>query len=89
MTHLCDACGYPNLDQPQHYPDGEGSLEICPCCLYQPGFDDLLAASGLSTSPEEYRRQWLAEGAPWRSDIVPPPPGWDPCEQVKAVQGVR
>ena len=83
-THVCPACGYDHLwEDPAAY--GTGSLEICPCCLFQPGFDNNAAASGGVTSPAEYRADWIAEGSAWKSDLIPPPDSWDPIAQVSRV----
>jgi hypothetical protein len=57
----CPACGYPLLEAPP-CSEGVSSLEICPSCFYQPGYDDVPDASGHDTSPTVWREQWVAPG---------------------------
>jgi hypothetical protein len=84
-TYTCQACGYPRLYTPP-FTHGVGSLEMCPCCFYQPGYDDVVLASGRDLSPPEWRERWVAQGVPWESKMVAPPDGWDPPLQLQNVE---
>jgi hypothetical protein len=64
---ICLVCGYDGLDEPP-YIDNDvraGSFEICSCCGYQFGVDDL----DKGITHEAYRIQWLKDGAPWFSNL--------------------
>ena len=85
----CPVCGYGGLQQaPYAYlnrlpvPDGFGppydlslglpSYEVCDCCGFEFGNDDEPGtAKGISF--EDYRQDWLSEGAPWFSPSKRPP----------------
>ena len=84
-TYTCQACGYPLLSAPP-LTEGVGSLEICPCCFYQPGYDDEVLASGRDLSPRDWRERWVAQGTPWGSTILGPPDHWDPLLQLRNVE---
>jgi hypothetical protein len=62
---------------------------ICPCCLWEPGYDDDAGASGAAKatihgSIRAYRQAWLAAGHPWRSQFVRPPDDWSGLAQLTA-----
>lgn len=77
---LCPVCGFEGLRHPPRVPQFRGapSLETCPSCGYEFGFDDL--AQGVPY--DEYREKWIAGGARWFSRNGPSE-GWDPREQLK------
>jgi hypothetical protein len=86
---LCPVCGFPGHFQGESFDRHGGVIGtgICPCCLFEPGFDDVMAASGTAgaTSHETvlvYRRDWIAAGMPWRGDPANRPGGWDPRRQL-------
>lgn len=86
QKHKCPVCGYPNLMMPPYEPWGENqhltaSHEICPSCGFQFGVTD--ADKGFAL--EAYREVWIAQGCPWWFKSEPPPDGWDPAEQLKAL----
>jgi hypothetical protein len=54
---------------------GSPSLEICPRCLFQPGFDDDPGATHDFMPFEAYRAIWEAEGRIWRGFGWRPAPG--------------
>lgn len=82
MPFTCPVCGYPDLTEPPRNPiSGGASHEICPSCDYQFGYTDDL----LEIDYETWRRQWIAEGMPWR-DVEPAPAGWDPAAQLRALE---
>lgn len=40
MMYTCPVCNYNELDEPPYNTHGYGSDEICPCCVFQFGYDD-------------------------------------------------
>lgn len=82
MPYICPVCGYPDLDEPPRSPlSGGGSYEICHSCGYEFGVDD----DDRGISYEDWLKQWIEDGMPWRSMDIPPPPGWNPSEQIKHI----
>ena len=76
MSNVCPVCGYPSLDEPAY--DGDApSLEICPSCFYQFGYDDL----DQNITHSECREMWIKKGTPW-SGSNKSPIGWDPKQQL-------
>ncbi|PJN53024.1 hypothetical protein PAEAM_42260 [Paenibacillus sp. GM1FR] len=73
--YTCPVCGYQGLDEPPYVDNNPsaGSFEICSCCGFQFGVDDL--DSG--TTHEEHRRQWIELGTPWYSKYTPKPSNWN------------
>jgi hypothetical protein len=81
--HMCPVCGFPNLDDPPRSPSGGGSYEICPSCGFEFGVSD----DDLGFTYDEWRERWIVHGMRWdSSDIEPPPDGWDPRKQLKAIE---
>jgi hypothetical protein len=78
-VRLCPVCGYPELSDPPYDAHGCSSFEICPSCGTEFGYDDS------STSHSELRAAWVQGGMAWWCTTRPPPPGWNPAEQMKAV----
>ena len=72
-TYLCPVCGYDELSAPP------ADHTICPSCGTEFGYDDV------ATSHEELRTRWLATGARWWYSGAPPPPNWNPYQQVLRV----
>lgn len=69
----CPACGLPGYFQKDAFDEFGGviAMGICPCCFFEPGFDDDPAASAdaeptVLASVRSYRRRWMANGMPWR-----------------------
>lgn len=81
MSHVCGVCGYPSLEHPPRGTDGGGSLEICPCCGFQHGFDD----DDRSITPEAWRAEWVKGGMLWWSRGMSAPKGWDAKTQLAAL----
>ena len=85
----CPVCGYPCLDE-EPWRSGEKydfpSDDICPSCGTQFGYEDMLP------DPAErferhlaLRKNWIAEGRPWKHSGSRPTPselGWDPSAEV-------
>lgn len=80
MGARCPACGYPDLREPPRSATGGGSYEICPSCGFEFGVSD----DDAGFTYEQWRREWVAEGMPWRG-LGPRPEGWNPTEQLRAV----
>ena len=78
MKHTCPVCGWPELEHPPRSEDGAASFAICPCCRFEPGFDD--DSEGLSY--EQARARWIAGGMKWWSTSRPAPTGWDAARQL-------
>ncbi len=72
MKYSCPVCGFDAL------PDPPADYKICPCCGTEFGYHDL------THSWDALRERWLANGAPWFSDHIPQPPGWNPFVQLEA-----
>jgi hypothetical protein len=80
-TYMCPVCGYDGLDMPAYEPNsGESSLEICPSCGYQYGYDD--DSEGITH--EEWRQTWITSGMVWWSKRSVPA-DWDPAAQIARV----
>lgn len=80
---LCPACGWPGYAGEPPYSERGGlpGLAICPCCLWEPGFDDDVHASAAARgtileSLRAYRARW-AGLPPWEGRDSERPSGWD------------
>ncbi|MFD2117623.1 hypothetical protein ACFSTH_09385 [Paenibacillus yanchengensis] len=78
--YLCPVCGYDELDELPYVNNDvtTGSFEICSCCGFQFGVDDL--DNGISL--KKYRDKWVDEGAKWYSDSSPKPKDWNLEKQL-------
>lgn len=63
MKYVYPVCGYDELTEQPYDAAKNSSYEICSCCGYEFGFDDFSEHINF----EDYRRQWIAEGAQWFS----------------------
>lgn len=86
---LCPACGYPDYASDLAYDDRHGlaGTAICPCCMWEPGFDDDPAASAhaektILASLRRFRSGW-GERAHWSGRDAERPRGWDGAEQLQ------
>jgi hypothetical protein len=89
---LCPVCGLAGYFRGDSFDRNGGVIGtgICPCCLFEPGFDDVMAASGSAeaTSSETvlaYRSRWIGEGMKWRGDpqVRPIPEDWSGVGQLE------
>ncbi|MGB3166042.1 MAG: hypothetical protein WBA68_04615 [Alteraurantiacibacter sp.] len=86
---LCPSCGYEGSFQTPAF-DAVGPLigsGICVCCGYEPGFDDVQAASGVDQSApvdalRVYSEEWRTGGMLWRGSIRRMPANWDKQAQL-------
>lgn len=79
----CPICGYDGLSEPAW--DGENpSHEICPSCGIEFGYEDMKPPRHLRHL--ELREAWIQRGMPWFSKSRPPPPAWDPSQQLQNVR---
>jgi transcription elongation factor Elf1 len=61
LKYNCPICGYDKLNKPPYDEQGNESFDICSCCGFEFGYDDL--HSGYTF--ESYRIKWISEGAEW------------------------
>lgn len=80
--HTCPVCGWDRLVEPPYDWNGSPSYEICPCCGFEFGFDDLANRFTF----DSYRTVWIARGMPWY-DPSAKPPLWDAEAQLRRVVG--
>lgn len=89
---LCPVCGQAGTFD-EHCFDERGGVigsAICPCCFYEPGFDDdPMASAKAKATPIEsikaYRAEWIADGKPWRSASLSAPEDWDALTQLQSL----
>lgn len=78
---LCPACGFPGYFLGDSYDERCGVIGtgICPCCFWEPGFDDMNARSSHDVLEclREYRARWGAQGPVWLGHADRMPPDWD------------
>jgi hypothetical protein len=86
---LCPVCGHAGTFD-EHCFDERGGVigsGICPCCLFEPGFDDNPGASARAKatplqSIRHYRAKWIEERMQWRSGHDEKPEEWDGAPQL-------
>jgi hypothetical protein len=94
-TFLCPACGFGGAFDGSQFETRGGIIGrgICPCCFYEPGFDDDPMASAdaqptVLLSIASYRANWIAAGMPWRATMTPAPVDWRPETQLATLAEV-
>ena len=84
---LCPACGLPGYFQGNSYDErgGVAATGICPCCLWEPGFDDMAAPDQLSVVEclRRYRAGWSSLGPAWSGPTDKIPVGWNGKVQLE------
>ncbi len=84
--YLCPVCGLSGYFNGSSFGEQGTYIAtgICPCCCYEPGFDDnpLASAQALPTveaSIRDYRSKWMRGGMQWQRDPTrhPRPAGWN------------
>lgn len=81
--YICPVCGYDRLDERPYDIIGEPSFNICPCCGFEYGFDDM----NCGYTFESYRNKWINDGAKWFSKKEKPR-NWNLEEQLKNLEGL-
>lgn len=74
MKYVCPVCFYDQLTEEPYDEDGYGLYEICVCCGFQFGLDDY---PDKEKGQNQWRDQWIKNGAKWWSSGTNPPKGWD------------
>ncbi|NOU93104.1 hypothetical protein GC093_07655 [Paenibacillus sp. LMG 31456] len=82
MDFICPVCGYDELKQPPYDEKGNESFDVCLCCGFEFGVDDMLFTF------EAYRKEWLSNGAKWffaniQSD------NWSVDDQLKNIEKIK
>ena len=84
MGHRCPVCGYHPL---LHPPENQ---YICPCCGTEFGYEDYAETyEGRVERQSELRQRWFDRNMPWFSRATPPPPGWDPLQQLMRLSEIK
>ncbi|WP_424973127.1 hypothetical protein [Dinoroseobacter sp. S76] len=91
---LCPVCGFPGYSHRPAYSEygGEIGTTICPCCFWEPGFDDnpLASAKAKDTILESviaYRAGW-ATTKQWQGRRHLRPEGFDGEGQLANLAGL-
>jgi len=86
---LCPCCGFPGFANVEAYDEHGGIIgtAICPCCLWEPGFDDVPAASAdaketVLESVCAYRAKWM-QNFNWRGKLQRKPEEWSAKPQTE------
>jgi hypothetical protein len=66
----CPVCGFADM------PYAPVPYNVCPCCGTEFGVADYYS------NPAELRRNWIAAGKPWFSDLRKPRKGWSASLQL-------
>lgn len=74
--YICPICGYDRLEDSPYCKQGAGSYEICPCCGYEFGYTDQYF------DHDEYRKDWIHNGARWWSKSRKQPEEWSLKKQL-------
>jgi hypothetical protein len=91
---LCPACGFPDHASAPAYDETGGIIgsAICPCCLWELGFDDDRSASKqardtILDSIRKYREKWDG-AAHWAGKPKNMPTNWDRRLQLNQLFGL-
>lgn len=80
--YTCPVCGFRGLVEPPYNAHRVPSHEICPCCGFEFGFDDVAKEE----SYESFRLNWITNGAQWFQPELKPNK-WDLDTQLKNIDG--
>lgn len=76
--YICPVCGFNELAEPPYNVQRQPSHEVCPCCGFEFGFDDVLKGQRF----DSFRRRWIEKGAAWFWPEKKPD-NWDLDTQLK------
>jgi len=66
--YICPVCGLDKLTDRLYNDSDNPSYEICDCCGFEFGFDDVVNKE----TYDSYRKKWLEKGANWfRPELKP------------------
>jgi len=83
MGYICPVCGYDELEKHPYDEKGNESFEICVCCAFEFGVDDMLYTF------ETYRKEWLSNGAKWLLQASKHSDNWNADEQLKNIEKIK
>ncbi len=72
--YMCPVCGFKGLKEEPYNRQNLPSHEICPCCGFEFGFDDV-------ASQDAFSQNWIKNGANWFMPKLKPI-NWNLNEQL-------
>lgn len=82
--YICPVCGFNKLNELPFDKNGEPSHEICPCCGFEFGFNEVHGAGGFNV----FRVRWIQSGAKWFMPAAKPL-RWDLKKQLENLKKPR
>ncbi|WEA37527.1 hypothetical protein [Lysinibacillus fusiformis] len=83
MSNICPVCGFEELEKQPYNEFSNPSFEICGCCGFQFGFDDMSE----TISYEVFRNNWIENNCEWFNEDKKPQNG-DYRDQLKNIQSI-
>ena len=80
--YYCLICGYEKLEKPQYEKEIYPTFEICPCCGFEAGFEDLSEDICIV----QYRNKWINDGMKWWNRKGKPLIGWYTEKQLMNIE---
>ena len=81
--YICPICGYNKLERQPYNEYFQGTMEICPCCGTEFGYDDAVRnKKNLHLRWKKLRGKWVIGGSKWLNPIKKPK-DWSAEEQLK------
>jgi hypothetical protein len=84
LAYICPICGFDELKKAPYDENGNESFEICNCCGFEFGFDDLHDGHSF----ESYRAKWVGAGATWFYKPTEPK-DWDLKKQLINIEKIK
>lgn len=88
---LCPVCGFADFSRVPAYSSEGGMIgtTICPCCFWEPGYDDCALASrqakaSILASVKDYRAKWV-KTKQWQGKRDAAPSEYDGARQLNAL----
>lgn len=82
--YICLVCGYDKLSQIPYDVNNNPSYEICDCCGFEYGYDDLSNGD----TYESYRKKWIESGARWFNQSKQPI-NWSLEQQLNVLKNIE